>query len=202
MHIQPATFLRAGLLAASLAFASGAAFAADPYTIDANHTQVEFSYTHFGFSHIIGHFNGVEGDFLFDAKDPTKSSIQVNIPMDTVSVGVKALDDELHSDMFFDATKFPTATFQSTSVTSTGKDHLAVAGDLTIHGVTKPVTFDVTINKLGMHPMRGVPAAGFDATATIKRSDFGVSKYVPNVSDEVAIHVTMEAYAPKKAAGG
>ena len=150
-----------------------------------------------GYSHITGHFGNVEGDFLFDAKDPTKSSIQVHIPMDSVSVGVPALDTELRSDTFFDATKFPLATFQSTSVTSTGKDKLAVAGDLTIHGVTKPVTFDVTINRIGQHPMRGVPAAGFDATATIKRSDFGVSQYVPNVSDEVTIHVTMEAYAPK-----
>jgi polyisoprenoid-binding protein YceI len=197
MHIQSAPIIRTGALAAALALVSGAAFAADPYTIDANHTQVEYTYTHFGFSHITGHFGGVEGDFLFDAKDPTKSSIQVHIPMDTVSVGVPALDTELRSDTFFDATKFPLATFQSTSVTSTGKDKLAVAGDLTIHGVTKPVTFDATVNKLGTHPMRGVPAVGFDATATIKRSDFGVSKYVPNVSDEVTIHVTMEAYAPK-----
>ena len=197
MHIQPHV-LRAGLLAVSLAFASGAACAAEPYTIDPNHTQVDFSYTHFGFSHIIGHFGNVEGDFLFDPKDPTKSSIQVNIPMDSISVGVPKLDEELRSDMFFDATKFPTATFQSHTVTSSGNGHLAVAGDLTIHGVTKPATFDVEINKIGTHPMRGVPAAGFDATATIKRSDFGVSKYVPNVSDEVTIHVTMEAYAPKK----
>ena len=198
MSIPSAILLRASLFAASLAFASGAALAADPYTIDPNHTQVEFTYTHFGFSHITGHFQNVEGDFLFDPRDPTKSSIQVNIPMNTISVGVKALDDELNQDIFFDTEKFPTATFQSTSVTSTGKDHLAVAGDLTIHGVTKPVTFDVTVNKVGTQPMRGVPAAGFDATATIKRSDFGVSKYVPNVSDEVTIHVTMETYAPKK----
>jgi polyisoprenoid-binding protein YceI len=197
MHIPSASIIRAAALATALALVSGTAFAADPYTIDPNHTQVEYTYSHFGYSHITGHFGNVEGDFLFDAKDPTKSSIQVHIPMDTVSVGVPALDTELRSDMFFDATQFPLATFQSTTVTSTGKDKLAVAGDLTIHGVTKPVTFDVTINKLGTHPMRGVPAVGLDATTTIKRSDFGVSKYVPNVSDEVTIHVTMEAYAPK-----
>jgi len=189
--------LRTGLATAALALATSA-FAAEPYTIDPNHTQVSYTYTHFGFSHITGHFDGVEGNFLFDAKDPTKSQIQVNVPIATVSVGVKGLDDELRSDMFFDPAKFPTATFQSRSVTVTGKDHLAVAGDLTIHGVTKPVTFDVTMNKLGAHPMRGVPAVGFDATTTIKRSDFGVSKYVPNVSDEVVIHASMEAYAPKK----
>jgi polyisoprenoid-binding protein YceI len=198
MHILVAQSVRAGLAVAALAFASSSAFAADPYVIDANHTQVWFSYNHMGYSHISGHFEGVEGDFLFDAKDPTKSKIQVNVPINTVSVGVKALDDELRSPMFFDPDKFPTATFQSRSVTSTGKDKLAVTGDLTIHGKTKPVTFDVTINKMGMHPMRGVPAVGLDATATVKRTDFDVAKYVPNVSDDVTLHITMEAYAPKK----
>jgi polyisoprenoid-binding protein YceI len=110
---------------------------------------------------------------------------------------VPALDTELVKESFFDAAKYPLATFQSTKVTSTGKDKLAVAGDLTIHGVTKPVVFDVTVNKVGVNPMRGVPAAGFDAVTTIKRSDFGVSKFVPNVGDEVTIHVTMETYQPK-----
>jgi polyisoprenoid-binding protein YceI len=197
MRILNKTILRAALFAAAFGVASSSAYAADPYVIDSNHTQVLFTYTHMGYSHITGHFDTVEGDFLFDAKDPSKSSIQINIPIDTISVGVKALDDELRADTFFDAAKFPTATFQSTTVTSAGKDKLAVAGDLTIHGVTKPVVFDVTLNKVGIHPMSQVPAVGLDATATIKRSDFGVSKYVPNVSDEVQLHITMEASAPK-----
>ena len=197
MTLSQNTPIRRAALAAAFALASGAAFAADPYTIDPNHTQVEYTYSHFGLSHITGHFTGVEGDFLFDAKDPTKSSIQVHVPVDTISVGVKALDDELKTAKFFDTAKFPLATFQSTSVTSAGKDKLAVAGDLTIHGITKPATFEVTINKIGTHPMRGVPAAGFDAVATVKRSDYGLAYLVPNVGDEVTIHVTMEAYAPK-----
>jgi polyisoprenoid-binding protein YceI len=196
MHLSH-TIIRNSTLAAALALVSGAAFAADPYTIDPNHTQVQFTYSHFGFSHITGRFGKVEGDFLFDAKDPTKSSIQVNIPIDSITVGVPDLDKELVTDKFFDADKFPLATFQSTAVTSTGKDKLAVSGDLTIHGVTKPVTLDVTINKIGTQPMRGVAAAGFDATATIKRSDFGIAQYVPNVSDEVTLHITMESFAPK-----
>ena len=189
--------IRSTALAAAFALASGAALAADPYTIDPNHTQIEYTYSHFGFSHITGRLNNVEGDFLFDAKDPTKSSIQVDVPISTITVGVPALDTELVSPMFFDAAQFPLATFQSTAITSTAPDKLAVTGDLTIHGVTKPVTLDVTINKIGAHPMRGVAAVGFDATATIKRSDFGISKYVPNVSDEVTLHITMEAFAPK-----
>ena len=197
MQHQRQTLIRSMVFAVAFALVSGAALAADPYTIDPNHTQIEYTYSHFGFSHITGHLSNIEGDFLFDAKDPTKSSIQVDVPISTITVGVPALDTELRSDMFFDADKFPLATFQSTSVTSSAPDKLAVTGDLTIHGVTKPVTLDVTINKIGEHPMRGVAAVGFDATATIKRSDFGVSKYVPNVSDEVTLHITMEAYAPK-----
>jgi polyisoprenoid-binding protein YceI len=197
MQVLQKKMFRSCALVAALAMASGAALAADPYQIDPNHTQVEFTYNHFGFSHITGRLNNVEGDFLFDAKDPTKSSIQVSIPVNTITVGVPALDTELVSPMFFDAAQFPLATFQSTTVTSSAPDKLTVAGDLTIHGVTKPVTLDVTGNKVGMHPMRGVAAVGFDATTTIKRSDFGIGKYVPNVSDEVTLHITMEAFSPK-----
>ncbi len=199
MHFPRATIIRNTALIAALASVSNAAFAAaDPYQIDPNHTQVEFTYSHFGFSHITGHLSKAEGDFLFDAKDPTKSSIQVSIPIATISVDMPDLDKELVGSAYFDADKFPLATFQSTTVTSSAPGKLAVAGDLTIHGVTKPVTLDVTVNKIGTHPMRGVAAAGFDATATIKRSDFGVDKYVPNVGDEVTLHITMEAFAPKQ----
>ncbi len=198
MNTLHASILRNCALAAAFALVSGSALAAGPYVIDPNHTQVEFTYSHFGFSHITGRFDKVEGDFLFDAKDPTKSSIQVNIPIASISTGVKDLDDDLRTNAFFDADQFPTATFQSSTVTSSGKDKLAVSGDLTIHGVTKPVTLDVTINRTGMHPMAGRAAAGFDATATIKRSDFGIAKYTPNVSDEVQLHITMEAMVPKQ----
>ncbi|MBS0577542.1 MAG: polyisoprenoid-binding protein [Proteobacteria bacterium] len=189
--------VRTSLFAAALVFAQGAIAAAVPYAIDPNHTQIQYTYTHMGFSHISGRLSGVEGDFLFDAQDPTRSQIQIHVPVSSISVGVPALDEELHSEMFFDVAKYPLATFKSTTVTRTDKDHLAVSGELTIHGVTKPATFEVTINKIGTHPMRGVPAVGVDATTTIKRSDFGVSKFVPGVSDEVVIHATMEAYAPK-----
>ncbi len=198
MHNTHTNIIRGSVLATALALASGAAFAAEPYVIDANHTQVQYTYTHLGFSHITGRFGNVEGDFLFDAKDPTKSSIQVHIPIDSLSTGVADLDKDMRTARFFDVGQFPLATFQSTAVTSTGKDKLAVAGDLTIHGVTKPVTLDVTINKIGVNMMHGgVPAVGFDATATIKRSDFGITTYLQNGSDEIALHITMEAYAPK-----
>ena len=180
-------------LAGLLALASLPALAADTYAIDPTHTQVEFTYSHFGFSNITGRFDKVESEFAFDAADPTQSSVKVTIPVDSISTGVEKLDGHLLSADFFDAEKYPTATFTSTGVTVAGEGKLAVAGDLTIHGVTRPVVMDVTINKVGEHPMSKKPAAGFDASFDIKRSEFGVGGYAPAVSDEVRIEITVEA---------
>jgi polyisoprenoid-binding protein YceI len=155
---------------------------------------VQFTYSHLGFSNITGRFDQVQGDFRFDVADPTQSSVSITIPVQSISTGVDKLDEHLLKADFFDATQFPTATFTSTGVTAAGEGKLAVAGDLTIHGVTRPVVLDVTINKIGEHPMRKRPAAGFDARATLKRSDFGVGAYVPMVGDEVTLSITVEAF--------
>lgn len=167
------------------------------YTIDARHSQVLFTYAHMGFSHITGRFTEVSGRFDFDPAAPAKSSIEVDLPMASLSTGVVGLDNDLNGDGFFDAAKFPNAHFKSTKVVEKGKDQLAVSGDLTIHGVTKPVVLDVTINNMGMHPMKKVPAVGFDATATIKRSDFGIARLIPIGSDDVVLRITLEAQQPK-----
>lgn len=181
------------LLAGLLAFATVPAFAADAYKVDPTHTQVEFTYSHFGFSNITGRFDRVEADFQFDPADPVASSVKVTIPVDSITTGVEKLDEHLLSPDFFDAAQFPTATFTSTAVTEKGEGKLAVAGNLTIHGVTRPVVMDVTINKVAEHPMSKKPAAGFDASFDIKRSEFGVGGYAPAVSDEVRIEITVEA---------
>ena len=191
------TSLRTLVLALALAAAPTAFAATVPYTIDSNHTQVLFSYDHLGLSHITGSFEKVEGTFDFDPADPTRSKITVTIPIDSVSTGVPKLDTHLESEDFFDIAKFPTATFASTSVTAAGKGKLKVAGNLTVHGITRPVVLAVTINKIGDHPMAKVPAAGFDATTTLKRSDFGLDMMVPAVGDEISIRITLEARKPK-----
>lgn len=175
---------------------SGPAFAAT-YAIDANHTQVHFTYSHLGYSNLSGRLNQVSGSFDFDPADPTKSSIEVTLPMASLSTGVEKLDTHLASPDFFEVEKFPTASFRSTQVTVTGKDKLDVAGDLTIRGVTRPVVLDVTINSLAAHPMRKSPAAGFDAVATIKRSEFGIDRMVPMVPDAVQLRISLEAQQPK-----
>jgi polyisoprenoid-binding protein YceI len=186
------------LLPAFLLLVAGAASAAPvAYAIDPNHTQVEFSWNHFGFSHITGRFDQVEGTFRFDPVDPTRSSIEVTIPIASLSTGVADLDEHLRSADFFDATQFPTATFKSDKVERVDEDAFKVSGALSIHGVTRPATLAVTLNRAGEHPMTKRAAAGFDARTTLKRSDFGLAKYVPNVSDEIAIEITMETMVPK-----
>lgn len=167
------------------------------YNIDPTHTQVYAGYLHAGFSNISIRFNTVEGKFLFDAAKPVNSSLDVKVPISSLDSGVAKLDTHLSGADFFDAAQFPEATFKSTKVTEAGKGKLKLLGNLTIHGVTKPVTFDVTVNGIAPHPMMKTPSAGFDAVTTIKRSDFGVGKYVPMVSDEISLRITMEASEAK-----
>ena len=186
------------LAAAALALATTVAFAAPlTYKIDANHTDVVASWSHFGFSNPIAHFGKVDGFITYDPAKVGESKVEVTIPLSGLNSHVSSFDDHLRSDDFFDAANHPNITFKSTSVKSAGKDKLTVAGDLTIKGITKPVILAVTINKLGVQPMAKREAAGFEATTTIKRSDFGVGKYAPNVSDDVKISITTEAIVPK-----
>ncbi len=179
--------------AALLAMVLAPTVFAAQYIINDRHTQVTFTYTHMGFSHISGRLTQPSGHFEFDPAAPANSSIDVDLPMSSLSFGIPALDNDLKGESFLDVEKFPTAHFKSNKVTVLGKDKLAVAGDLTIHGVTQPVVFDVTINGIGPHPMYKVPAVGFDASATIKRSDFGVGGMLKAATDEVQLHITMEA---------
>ena len=189
--------LRPLLLAAALAFAAPASAATAAYEIDGRHTQVHFTWSHFGVSNLSGRFDEVKGTFAFDPANPAASSINVTIPIDSVSTGVAKLDTHLESPDFFDAAQFPEATFASTKVTAAGEGKWKVEGNLTLHGVTKPVVLDVTVNYIGPHPMSKAPVAGFDATTTIKRSDFGISYLLPGVPDDIHIRISMETKGPK-----
>ena len=167
------------------------------YSIDPTHTQVHASYLHAGFSNIAIRFNNVEGEFLFDAAKPVNSSLNIKVPINSLDTGVEKFDTHLWSADFFEAEKFPEATFKSTKVTAVAKGKFKLSGNLTIHGVTKPVSFDVTTNGIAVHPMSKKPTAGFDASTKIKRSDFGLGKYAPMVGDEVTLRITMEASEAK-----
>ncbi|MCW0435299.1 YceI family protein [Xanthomonas sacchari] len=186
---QPAT----SAFAAPAAAAAAAKGVSGTYTLDPAHTDVLVQWSHFGFSNPSAHFGDVDGTLVYNAQDVSKSSVNVTLPLSGLNSFTAKFDEHLKSADFFDAAKFPTATFKSTKVTLAGGNKLTVAGDLTIKGTTKPVVLAVTLNGAGPHPMKKVPALGFDATTTVKRSDFGLGAYVPNVSDEVKIRITTEA---------
>jgi len=173
----------------------GANAATTSYTLDPNHTNILFHANHFGFSNPSGHFGIKDGTLVLDDKDPTKSTINVTIDVTSLLTGVPKLDEHLKSKDFLEAEKFPTATFKSTKVEVTGGDTAKVTGDFTLHGVTKPVTLDVKLNKQGEHPMTHKQAVGFTASTELKRSEFGVNAYVPNVSDEIKLDIETEAQA-------
>jgi polyisoprenoid-binding protein YceI len=183
----------AGLLGAAVSVQA----APVTYKLDPDHTMVLFSWSHFGYSHPTADFALAEGTLVFDEQHPAQSSVEVTLPLSGLDTHVPALDEHLKKPDFLDAGKYPTVTFKSSKVQALGGHKFKVTGDLTVHGVTKPVVLAATLNKIGPHPMSKAQSIGFDATASIKRSDFGVGAYVPSVSDEITIRITTEASVPK-----
>lgn len=182
-------------LAAVAAFALAAVpLHATTYTFEPNHTEGVIRWDHLGFSHPTAQFSRVEGTLSFDPAEPTQASVAVTIPLANLSSGVPDLDDYLHAEEFFDVVKFPVATFKSTRVEQAGApDRFKVTGELGLRGVSRSVTLDVTLNKIGINARNQLPAIGFEATTVLKRSDFGLGLYVPQVGDEVEIHITAQA---------
>jgi polyisoprenoid-binding protein YceI len=196
--IRPTT--RRIALAAALAAALGAppsALYATTYTLEPDYTQGVFRWNHLGFSSPAAQFAQGAGTLEFDQGDPARSSVRVTIPLETLRTGVPDLDEDFRSSDFFATDRFPTATFKSSRVRSKGSNQLEVMGELTLHGVTKPITLAVTVIKIGTNPRTGLSTVGFDATATLRRSDFGLGKYVPQVSDAIEMHITSQAVEAK-----
>jgi polyisoprenoid-binding protein YceI len=175
----------------SLALAAPAV-AADTYVLDASHTAVLWHISHFGFSSPSGKFMHIEGTLTLDEANPAASKIQVMIPVASVDSGVPKLDEHIKGKEFFDVATFPTATYKSDTIEVTGKDSALVHGTLTLHGVSKPVTLNVRLNKLAENMMKK-KTAGFSASAVIKRSDFGMKAYLPGLGDDVRIEIESEA---------
>ncbi|NIZ13295.1 YceI family protein [Phaeobacter sp. HF9A] len=182
------------LAAALLGTAATAAVAApEKYVLDASHSQVVFTYNHLGFSTTTGMFSGFEGDIMFDKEDPANSSVEVSMPVMSMFTGWEERTAHFMTDDFFGAKEGDLVTFTSTGIEVTGENTALITGDLTMHGVTKSVVLDAKMNQSGDHPMAGKPWAGFDATATVLRSDYGLEKFAPYVSDEVKIFISIEA---------
>ena len=164
------------------------------YTLEPDYTQVVFRWDHLGFSKPSAQLSLGEGSLDFERGDPTKSAVSVTFALSTLRTGVPALDDHLNSEDFFDTGKFAKATFKSVKVEQGARANaLKVTGNLSLHGVTKPVTLDVVLLKSANNPRTDVPTLGFSATSTLKRSDFGLGAYVPQVGDEIRLEISAQA---------
>lgn len=181
------------ILALALTATASAASAADNYTIDPTHTFASFAINHLGFSTFRGRFDKTTGSISLDPAKKTGSA-NVTIDVASISTGVDKLNEHLLKPDFFDGAKYPAITFQSKDFQFVGERVVAVTGDLTMHGVTKPVTLVVASLTCKEHPMKKVQACGADASATIKRSEWGISTYSPNVGEDVTLHIEVEAH--------
>jgi polyisoprenoid-binding protein YceI len=145
------------------------------YAVEPMHTQIGFSLSHLGFTNFSGLFSGASGTLRLDAANPSASQLEVSVPVQSVITTVPKLDGELKSDQWFDATRFPVATFKSTSITPTGNGDATVTGDLTLHGVTKAIVLRAHFVGAGTNPLDKAYTVGFQATGVIKRGDFGAA---------------------------
>jgi polyisoprenoid-binding protein YceI len=165
------------------------------YVLDPMHGRTTWTINHLGFSHYTGAFTGIKGTLQLDSANPSKSVVVVAI--DPASVGTlnPALDTHLKSKDFLDVATFPTAGFKSTSVTKTGANTADIKGDLTLHGVTKPIVIKATFNQAGLRGTDKKYDVGFDGVADIKRSEFGITTYLPVLGDDVHLHIEAEFMA-------
>ncbi len=178
--------LVSGLAQAAVGVPSGA------YTLENTHGYISFSYSHLGFSRPHVGFNTFTVDLDLNSEDPAKSSVKVDIDANSIDSRVAEFDGHLKGDKFFATTANPSINFVSTGIKMNSDTTASITGNLTIKGVTKPVTLEATLNKAAVHPMRKVPTLGLNATAKLKRSDWGLAEYVPMVSDEVDVVISVE----------
>lgn len=176
-------------VAQQVASTTPASVRAGTYSIEPSHTQVTFSVSHFGFTEYSGLFSGASGSLQIDPAHPATAKLNVSMPVASVQTTSAKLDDELKGDQWFDAARFPTATFASTKVTPAGSGRATIAGNLTLHGVTRPVILQARFVGAGVNPLDKSETIGFSATGTIKRSAFGVKQYVPLIGDDVTLSI-------------
>ena len=168
---------------------AAAKVAAGTYTVDTDHTQIAWGINPLGFNVYYGIFGGTTGTLTLDPAKPASASVSLTIPVDKVTTTSEKLNAHLKSADFFDTAKFPTATFESTGVVVDGLK-AKITGDLTIKGITKPVVLDARFTGAGPNPMSKIETVGFEASATIKRSDYGITYALPVLGDEVSLHIT------------
>ena len=182
----------AAILTLAVGALSAPARAADTYSIDLRHTHPSYEISHFGWSTQRGRFDNVTGTIVLDRAAKT-GSVDIRIEVSSVSTGVAKLDEHLKSEDFFDAAKYPTISFKASKIAFSGDTPVSIPGEITILGVTKPLTLNVTQFTCGQHPMLKKEVCGAEASATIKRSEFGMTKFLPALGDEVKLLINVEA---------
>jgi len=186
-------FSTALVIAGSASILASSAFAApETYTVDSTHTFPSFSYSHFGLSTQVSRFNNTSGTVVVDTAAKT-GQVDIQIDMTSVNTGFELFNQHIQAEDFLDTATFPTATFTSSKVHFEGDTPVAIDGDLTIKGITKPVTLEVTHFVNMPHPMMGKDAIGANAQVVIQRTDFNAGKYASNVGDDVTITISLEA---------
>lgn len=185
------------LLLTAFTFSAPIYAAPETYTLDKNHTYVLWGIDHLGFSTQYGKWYAT-GQLVLDKDNPSQSKVDAKINVANMITGIPELDKHLESALFFNTAKFPTATFVSNKVTPQGDNKATVDGTLTLRGVSKPVTLQVTLNKEGINPISNQQSVGFTATSTLSRSDYGINAFLPGVSDKVNLIIGGEAYLNKK----
>lgn len=177
---------------AGLSMTAGA-MAADSYTIDSRHTFPVFEVNHLGFSTQRGRFNSVTGKIML-VPSQKSGSIEVTIDSASIDMGLEAWDKHMRGEDFFNAEKFPNMSFKSTKLVYDGDRLVGAEGDFTLLGVTKPVKLEVKGFTCGTHPINKKALCGADISTVIKRSEFGMTKYVPSISDDVVVRIPVEAF--------
>lgn len=165
--------------------------AADTYKVDPVHSSVVFTIKHLGVTDFLGHFNEINGTVIFDAADPSKSSVELTVPVESVDSRHPKRDSHLKSADFFNAEKHPAITFKSTKVEAAGDDLFKVTGDFTLLGVTKSITVDFKKGKEGKG-MQGEARGGGETRFTIKRSDYGMTFMPDALGDDVSLVISIE----------
>ena len=162
------------------------------YVLEKTHAYITFSYSHLGFSRPHLGFNAFDVTLGLDAKEPTKSSLEVTIDAGSIDSRLEEFNEHLNGPDFFNTEKFPEITFVGKEIKPAGDSKFEIVGDLSMMGQTHPATFVTTINKAAKHPMKGMDMVGVSAEATISRTQWGLGRYAPAVGDEVSIYVEVE----------
>jgi polyisoprenoid-binding protein YceI len=180
------------LTIASIALLPLGSLQADDFTIDPGHTYVSFAINHLGFSTMRGKFNQQDGTMKYDPASKT-AEVSIEIEAASIDTGHDKRDEHLRGPDFLNTVENPTITFKSTGATWNGDKPATVTGNLTILGVSKPVTLTIDSINCGEHPFSKKYTCGFDASGSIMRSDFGVTYGIPNIGDKMDLQIELEA---------